>query len=63
MPSSAKELQHLLSENQANGPEHLREKPKAKPPPSIVPAFLTNGEKFVSEAVHVCMMTDIQLPY
>jgi len=53
MPTSAKELQHLLSENQMNGPEHLRHKPKAKPPPSIVPAFLTNGEKFVSEAAWI----------
>lgn len=52
IPTSAKELQHLLNENQTNGPEHLREKPKGKPPPSIVPAFLTSGEKFVSEVVH-----------
>jgi len=53
MPTSAKGLQHLLSENQTIGPEHLREKPKAKPPPSIVPTFLTNGEKFVSETIHI----------
>ena len=52
MPTSAKELQYLLNENQTNGPEHLREKPKAKPPPSIVPTFLTNGEKFVSKGSH-----------
>ena len=61
MPTSAKELSHLLSKNQTNGPEHLRDKPKAKPPPSIVPAFLTNGEKFVSVDQLITVL--IQLPY
>jgi len=47
MPASAKGLQALLKENQEDGPEHLRVKPLAKPPPSIIPSFLTSGTKFV----------------